>query len=124
MTMAQELREAKKELAKLRKQATGSTTVKRIIDFDVQKYKGKDRLLVYPNGFDESRDFNKWISLDKETVRAILISEVAENFASQQQQLLQGVPILPTVVFFLFYLFIFIFITLKRGEEDDITKHM
>ena len=82
MTMAQELREAKKELAKLRKQANGSTTVKRIIDFDVQKYKGKDRLLVYPNGFDESRDFNKWISLDKETVRAILISEVAENFAS------------------------------------------
>ena len=81
MTMAQELREAEKELAKLKKQANGSTK-KRIIDFDVQKYKGKDRLLVYPNGFDESRDFNKWISLDKETVKAILISEVAENFAS------------------------------------------
>ena len=80
MTMAQELREAKKELAKLKKQAKVSTK-KRVIDFVLSEYNGKDRVLVYPNGKNEDK-FSKWVSLDKETVKAILNSEICEDFAS------------------------------------------
>ena len=80
MTMAQKLAKAEKELAKLKKQAKVSTK-KRVIDFVLSEYNGKDRVLVYPNGKNEDK-FSKWVSLDKETVKAILNSEICEDFAS------------------------------------------
>ena len=82
MTMAQKLAKAEKELAILKKQVNGSTK-KRIIDFEISEYKGKPRLLIYPNGYDAEKEFNKWsASLDQETVKAMLRSELVENFAS------------------------------------------
>ena len=80
MTIAQKLAKAEKELAKLKKQAKVSTK-KRVIDFVLSEYNGKDRVLVYPNGKNEDK-FSKWVSLDKETVKAILNSEICEDFAS------------------------------------------
>ena len=82
MTIAQKLAKAEKELAKLKKQAKVSTK-KRVIDFVLGEYKGKPRLLIYPNGYDAEKEFNKWsASLDQETVRAMFKSELVEDFAS------------------------------------------
>ena len=78
MTMAQKLAKAEKELAKLKKQAKVSTK-KRVIDFVLSEYNGKDRVLVYPNGHNPDK-FSKWVSLDRETLKAILDSEIVEEF--------------------------------------------
>jgi hypothetical protein len=80
MTKA-EMERAIKTLTKELSKAKGSTSKKRVIDFELSEYKGKDRLLVYPNGKNEDK-FSKWISLDAETVKAILNSEICEDFAS------------------------------------------
>ena len=80
MTKA-EMERAIKTLTKELSKAKGSTSKKRVIDFELSEYKGKDRLLVYPNGKNEDK-FSKWISLDAETVKAILSSEICEDFAS------------------------------------------
>ena len=80
MTKA-EMERAIKTLTKELSKAKGSTSKKRVIDFELSKYKGKDRLLVYPNGKNKDK-FSKWISLDAETVKAILNSEICEDFAS------------------------------------------
>jgi len=80
MTKA-EMEKAIKTLTKELSKAKGSTSKKRVIDFELSEYKGKDRLLVYPNGKNEDK-FSKWISLDAETVKAILNSEICEDFAS------------------------------------------
>ena len=81
MTIAQKLAKAEKELAKLKKQAKVSTK-KRVIDFVLGEYKGKPRLLIYPNGYDAEKESYWSASLDQETVRAMFKSELVEDFAS------------------------------------------
>ena len=82
MTKA-EMERAIKTLTKELSKAKGSTSKKRVIDFEISEYKGKPRLLIYPNGYDAEKEFNKWsASLDQETVKAMFRSELVENFAS------------------------------------------
>jgi len=82
MTKA-EMEKAIKTLTKELSKAKGSTSKKRVIDFVLGEYKGKPRLLIYPNGYDAEKEFNKWsASLDQETVRAMFKSELVEDFAS------------------------------------------
>ena len=68
-------------------QDTGKTSTKakakakkRSIYFEVSEWKGKPRLLVYPNGEPSEGRFSKFTSLDVDTVRALLNSDLVSEF--------------------------------------------
>ena len=55
---------------------------KRSIYFEVSDWKGQARLLVYPNGKPSEGRFSKFTSLDVDTVKALLDSDLVSEFAS------------------------------------------
>lgn len=80
LQLQEQLSSSQAETKAAKSKAKTKPKAKRVIDFEPSEFKGKPRLLIYPNG-KHSDKFSKWVSLDVETVKALLASDVVAEFA-------------------------------------------